>query len=101
MINILFSKKIGADEFGNQYFINNKNKRFVKYKGLSEPSKIPAEWHGWIHYNQDDPPVINTQNKKFSWQKIHLPNLTGTKLAYFPKSLSSNKINNVYESWQP
>ena len=64
MINILFSKKIGADEFGNQYFINNKNKRFVKYKGLAEPSKIPAEWHGWIHYNQDDPPVINTQNKK-------------------------------------
>lgn len=92
------SKKIGNDEFGNEYFESKDGKRrFVIYKGEAEPSKIPAEWHGWIHHNTDSAPVqINTH--KFSWQKIHLPNLTGTKNAYKPKN-TSNK-DGWYESWK-
>ncbi len=94
-------KKIGIDEFGNSYFIDKNNKRLVKYNGLAEPTKVPAEWHGWLHYNQEEPPQSNNIHKKFSWQKIHLPNLTGTKLAYSPKISSNKKTNSIYESWQP
>ncbi len=94
-------KKIGNDEFGNQYFIDKNNKRFVKYNGIAEPTKVPAEWHGWLHYNQDESPQINNIHKKFSWQKIHLPNLTGTKLAYCPNNPLTKKTNSYYESWQP
>ncbi len=94
----LFSKKIGNDEFGNAYYENSEKRRFIVYKGCPEPSKIPAQWHGWIHYNTDVAPV-NIKTNKFSWQKIHLPNLTGTKHAYKPKDTIGKAKR--YQSWQP
>ena len=94
----LSSSKIGSDEFGNSYYKNKIGKRFVVYKGSPEPSKIPAEWHCWIHYNTDTTPV-NIRTDKFSWQKIHLPNLTGTKHAYKPKDTVDKSVR--YESWKP
>jgi NADH:ubiquinone oxidoreductase subunit len=100
-ICIKFSaQKIGDDEFGNSYFENKKGKRFVIYKGMAEPSKIPAEWHGWIHYSSNLPP-ININTHKFSWQKIHLPNLTGTKNAYSPRKTTTKITSAGYEAWKP
>ncbi len=104
-LNKIFIKascqKVGNDEFGNEYFINKKNgKRFVIYNGVVEPSKIPAEWHGWMHYNTDLLPV-NINTHKFSWQKIHLPNLTGTKNAHSPKNSSVKNTSAGYEAWKP
>jgi len=95
----LFNHKVGNDEFGNSYFENNNGKRFVIYKGLVEPTKVPAEWHGWLHYSTNIAP-ININTKKHSWQKIHLPNLTGTKNAYSPKN-SAIEARKPYQSWQP
>lgn len=95
----LFNTKIGTDEFGNCYFQSKTGRRFITYKGSAEASKIPAEWHGWIHYSTDTAP-ININTKKYSWQKIHLPNLTGTKNAYSPKSSTLNG-KKPYQSWQP
>lgn len=92
------SQKVGTDEFGNQYFKNKKGKRFVIYNGISEPSKIPAKWHGWIHHSTDVAPV-NFDSHKHSWEKIHLPNLTGTKIAYSPKNHTIKK--SPYEAWKP
>jgi NADH:ubiquinone oxidoreductase subunit len=94
------SKKIGEDEFGNQYFLGKTGKRFVIYNGIAEASKVPFEWHGWLHYSTNNPPVkVNTG--KFSWQKIHLPNLTGTKGAYCPKNSKIKTTNSNYEAWKP
>jgi NADH:ubiquinone oxidoreductase subunit len=100
-ICIKFScQKIGADEFGNEYFQNKIGKRFVAYNGIAEPSKVPAEWHGWLHYSSNIPPV-KINNHKFSWQKIHLPNLTGTKNSYSPKNSHTEKTSATYEAWNP
>ena len=93
-------QKIGSDEFGNEYFQNKRGKRFVSYKGIAEPSKIPSEWHGWIHYSTNIVPV-NINTHRFSWQKIHLPNLTGTKGAHSPKNSIVKKTNAEYEAWNP
>lgn len=94
----LFCKKVGDDEFGNQYFENKEGKRFVVYNGYPEPSKVPFEWHGWLHYTSKDIPInVN----KFSWQKIHLPNLSGTKNAYSPNKTSTSKTSSEYEAWKP
>ncbi len=82
--------KIGDDEFGNEYFQNKAGKRFVIYKGRAEPSKIPAKWHGWIHYSCDNPPFNSHHH---SWEKIHMPNLTGTKNAYSPQNSAAKKTN--------
>lgn len=97
----LTCQKIGVDEFGNEYFLHKKNgKRFVAYNGIAEASKIPAQWHGWMHYNSDLAPVeINTH--KFAWQKIHLPNLTGTKNAYLPTNSTKKNTSCAYEAWKP
>lgn len=89
--------KVGTDEFGNEYFTNKKSgKRFVVYNGLVEPSKVPMEWHGWLHYTLNDLPTTG-ENHKFSWQKIHLPNLSGTKNAHAPKAATSQQ----YQAWKP
>ena len=103
------SKKVGEDEFGNHYFEskkarNGQKRRFVIYNGMAEPSKIPATWHGWMHYNQDEIPHLNNHH---AWQKIHLPNVTGTKMAHTPETLqedgskSRKKVSSDYQSWQP
>jgi len=103
-INNFFIKfscqKVGDDEFGNQYFQHKNGKRFVVYNGIAEASKIPAQWHGWMHHNSDLAPVqINTH--KFAWQKTHLPNLTGTKNSYSPKNSVVKKTSATYEAWKP
>lgn len=94
----LSCQKVGSDEFGNQYYQNKAGKRFVIYKGIAEPSKIPAQWHSWIHYSTDTAPV-KIKTDKASWQKIHLPNLTGTKNAYHPNK--NPQKTHKYQSWQP
>ena len=104
LINRIFikfsSQKIGEDEFGNQYFTNKNGKRFVIYKGIPEPSKVPFEWHGWLHHSTDIVPV-HIDTHKYSWQKIHLPNLTGTKNSYSPKKSSEPKTSSTYQAWKP
>ena len=102
-IYTLFTGKfVGTDEFGNKYYSNSKGKRWVIYKNNIESSKIPAEWHSWIHFLRTNKPSVQT--KKFSWQIQHEENLTGTKKAYKP---DGSLINNLkkdmkkYESWKP
>jgi len=103
LFTILRGKKVGADEFGNKYYTSNKGRRWVIYNGIAEASKVPADWHRWLHKTTDETPQnIATQ----SWEKPHLPNLTGTDLAYVPKGhVNSGKKRNQatgdYEAWKP
>ena len=98
---LFFGKFIGFDQFGNKYYSNSKGKRWVIYKDEIESSKIPPEWHAWIHSSELKKPSQNS--KKFIWQKEHEENLTGTDKAYTPDgSLKFNqkKIIKKYESWK-
>lgn len=118
----LSCNKVGADEFGNTYFEkklsrkqkqasdknhagdNSKSRRFVVYNGQVEASKIPATWHSWLHYSSNNPPNVEAQRKP--WQKIHLPNLTGTIYQNSPASCVDKKDNRKkvsadYEAWSP
>ena len=96
-----FGNFVGKDEFGNKYYSSSKGKRWVVYKNNIEASKIPPEWHLWIHHLIKN---IPTENKnKFSWQKRHVENLTGSKEAYRPAgSLISKEKKNMrkYETWK-
>lgn len=104
---LFFGKRIGKDQFGNVYYQNRspdengKYRRWVVYKGIAEPSKVPPEWHGWLHYTTD---IIPKQ--RYGWQKDHVPNLTGTDLAYFPPGHikgegKRRKATGDYEAWRP
>ena len=102
----LCCKKVGSDDFGNQYYQDPKSSnRYVVYKGIVEASKIPPNWHGWMHYVTDEIPV-QEPGQSNSWQKTHLPNLTGTKLRYFTNGHLAGKSSRVktgsdYQAWKP
>lgn len=91
-----FAKKVGEDEFNNQYY-QKENRRYVLYKGIAEPSKVPTHWSSWLHYISDE---IPTTPKKYSWQKTHTPNLTGTKFAYNPAK-NKDYQKKIFKSWTP
>ena len=98
---LFFGKLIGEDEFGNKYYTSKKEKRWVIYKDEVEASKIPPEWHMWIHFLTNQKP--QNDSHKFSWQKKHIQNLTGTDKAYMPDgSLKSKSKKNMkkYETWR-
>jgi NADH:ubiquinone oxidoreductase subunit len=102
---MLSGEKVGSDDGGNTYYLSKKNtKRWVVYKGSNDASKIPSEWHLWLHYTTDERPASN-YSKKYIWQKKHKENMTGTNESYYPiGSLRSKKSNNIiksYESWKP
>lgn len=107
----LNGQKVGEDQFGNVYYTERKKpkrgrqKRWVIYKGKAEPSKVPAEWHGWLHYTLDAPPA-ERQIAHHAWEKPHMPNLTGTKGAYVPpghilKGAHRAETTSDYEPWKP
>ena len=103
--------QVGSDEFGNIYYeakdVDEKGlrRRFVTYKGYADPSRIPAEWHGWLHHSYDETPD-QLAVKRHAWQKQHMPNMTGTVHAYKPPgALDKGGVREAtdaeYEAWTP
>jgi len=80
---------VGTDESGNRYFTERgrpsrrRPRRWVIYKGEAEASRVPPDWHAWLHFTTDTPPA-GTDASRRPWQKEHRPNLTGTVEAYRP-----------------
>ena len=106
----LYGNYVSIDEYKNKYYCNKKNfkdldsKRWVIFSGEIEATKIPPHWHAWLHKSIDEPPI--NYKPKYSWQKKHQVNKTGTKEAYYPDShpLSESKAiekKNDYEDWKP
>ncbi len=108
------SVEVGQDETGNRYFEaktdresydKGRRRRYVIYKGYSEPTKIPPDWHAWMHYLTDEPPSV-APLKRRAWEKDHLPNLTGTVYAWRPKGSIARggeraRAVGDYEAWRP
>jgi NADH:ubiquinone oxidoreductase subunit len=94
---------VGNDGFGNKYFRERGGRRrWVIFNGLPEASKVPPEWHAWLHHTVDDAPVNGVAKHK--WEKEHLPNLTGTPYAYRPAGQGGGerpKATGDYEAWKP
>ena len=100
----IFGKKLGEDEFGNRYFTNTGGRRWVIYNGVAEASKVPSDWHRWLHKTTDETP--KSSKRKYKWQKDHLPNLSGGELAYVPKGHLKRggkraKTTGDYQAWKP
>jgi NADH:ubiquinone oxidoreductase subunit len=77
----------------------------VLYKGEAEASKVPPEWHAWLHHIVKEPPPPGGVPRR-AWQKEHIPNLTGTSGAYRPpghdyKGGHRARATGDYEPWVP
>ncbi len=105
-------KKVGVDQFGNKYYEAapikgyKRNRRWVIYNGSPEASKVPPEWHGWLHHQSDIVPNESGLSYRKTWQKPHRPNMTGTNQAYRPSGhiLAGGqraKVSGDYEAWIP
>ena len=98
---------VGEDDAGNRYFRarDGSGRRWVTYNGVVEASRVPTEWHGWLHHTVDEPPTEMDYAAR-GWEKPHLPNLTGTPDAYKPSgSLKAAgqrpPATGDYEAWRP
>jgi len=97
---------VGEDKFGNRYYQDKAGKRrWVIYAGTVEASRVPPDWHGWLHHTFKEPPTVTPPPVK-AWEKPHQPNLTGTPGAYRPPgSLAEGgvraKATGDYQAWKP
>lgn len=103
---------VGKDELGNRYYVQKKGvgplgvpRRWVVYTDLAEPSKVPPEWHAWLHYTVDTPPTEEAYTPK-PWQKPHKMNMTGTPDAYRPSgsiltAAERPRATGDYKAWKP
>jgi len=114
----VYGVPVGSDEFGNRYFrakpkraltrgggFFSRERRWVIYSGVPEASRVPAMWHAWLHHSSNDVPPVGGVVKR-PWQKEHLPNQTGTALAYYPpgsvlRGSHRAKATGDYEPWTP
>ena len=95
---LFFGKYIGSDEFGNKYYESKRKERWVVYVNNIEATKITSEWYLWMHHTIDKIP--NKTDAKYSWQKKHQENQTGTNNSYKPVKIRKNEIKKKYETWK-
>ena len=107
----LRGEQVGVDSEGNKYYqerrvpTDRRRRRWIVYKGADEASRVPPEWHAWLHYTVDEIP--DPQNPMAQpWQEKHQPNLTGTDAAYRPPghTLEGGRraaATGDYEPWTP
>lgn len=96
--------RVGEDAEGNIYYQTPGGKRrWVIYNGEAEASRIPADWHGWLHFTFDQPPTEAPLPRK-AWEKPHEPNMTGLPGAYHPAGSllrAQPAARRDYDAWQP
>ena len=97
-------ERVGEDDEGNVYYKSAKGKRWVIYNGDAEASRIPAGWHGWMHYRTDTPPSEETYQQN-DWEIAHRANQTGSAGAYRPRSATTDNKSpsgdGDYQAWTP
>ena len=103
---------VGTDAQGNRYYRSAKKKmadgrerRWVIYDGANDASRVPAEWHGWLHGSFDDVPESHLPPPRI-WEADFTPNATGTASAYRPAGALERggqraRATGDYEAWSP
>jgi NADH:ubiquinone oxidoreductase subunit len=109
---------VGTDQLGNRYYrekgarrpvpgggMLSRERRWVIYNGEVEASRVPPQWHAWLHHTVEAPPQPG-EWPHYPWQKDHQPNLSGTPLAYRPpgsllRGGHRAPATGDYEPWTP
>jgi NADH:ubiquinone oxidoreductase subunit len=111
LFTLFCGQRVGTDGAGNRYYQERRapktgrRRRWVMYKGAAEASRVPPEWHAWLHHTIAAPPDGASRHAK-PWQKPHVPNATGTTAAYYPPGHEFEggrraKATGDYEPWRP
>ncbi|MGQ9370378.1 NADH:ubiquinone oxidoreductase subunit NDUFA12 [Azospirillum sp. ST 5-10] len=103
---------VGTDRFGNKYYRDKKangsrrERRWVIYAGEPEASKVPPEWHAWLHHTVKEPLAEKNSPYHKPWQQEHEPNPSGSLHAYRPpghvlEGGERMRATGDYEPWTP
>lgn len=108
----LTGEQVGTDAQGNRYYrsksaktTDGRERRWVIYNGPNDASRVPAEWHGWLHHSYDGIPESHLPPPRI-WEVDYTPNATGTPLAYRPQGALERgghraRATGDYEAWSP
>lgn len=107
----LKGEHVGTDAQGNKYYRgkqkhgDGRERRWVIYDGVNDASRVPAEWHGWLHGSFDGVPESNLPPPRI-WETDYTPNATGTAQAYRPQGALERGGRRAgatgdYEAWSP
>lgn len=108
----LKGEHVGTDAQGNRYYRAKKRKhvdggerRWVIYNGANDASRVPAEWHGWLHGTFDGVPESYLPPPRI-FEVDFTPNATGTAAAYRPQGALERgghraRATGDYEAWSP
>ncbi|MEZ5743664.1 MAG: NADH:ubiquinone oxidoreductase subunit NDUFA12 [Sphingomonadaceae bacterium] len=102
---------VGTDAQGNRYYRTKnvkdgqRERRWVIYDGANDASRVPAEWHGWLHHSYDPVPESHLPPPRI-WEADYTPNATGTVQAYRPQGALEQggqraRATGDYEAWSP
>ncbi len=109
---------VGTDAQGNRYYrkarggkaaptgsYTQREMRWVMYDGVNDASRVPPEWHGWLHGSFDDVPESHLPPARI-WEVDYTPNATGTPQAYLPQGALERggkraRADGDYEAWSP
>ena len=101
---------MGEDALGNVYHqggktVDGRPRRWVIYSGINDASRVPPEWHGWLHHQIDDAPDTGLPPAR-RWEKEARANRTGTAEAYRPAGAleaggKRAAATGDYEAWSP
>jgi len=111
LFSAMNGERVGTDAQGNAYFRSKKKtgdgreKRWVIYEGANDASRVPAEWHGWLHGQYVELPESHLPPPKI-WEADYTPNATGSAAAYRPQGALERggkraKASGDYEAWTP
>ena len=104
-------EEVGTDAAGNRYYRSKnvkdgqRERRWVIYDGANDASRVPSEWHGWLHGSFDDVPESHLPPSRI-WETDYTPNATGTATAYRPAGALERggtraRAAGDYEAWTP
>jgi NADH:ubiquinone oxidoreductase subunit len=109
-------EQVGTDAQGNRYYRGKKRvaagqpfagneRRWVIYDGANDASRVPPEWHGWLHGSFDGVPESNLPPARI-WEVDYTPNDTGTDQAYRPQGALERggrraHATGDYQAWSP
>jgi NADH:ubiquinone oxidoreductase subunit len=97
---------VGSDDVGNRYYESKDGvRRWVIYNGANDASRVPPEWHGWLHHTHDGAPESYLPPLR-TWELDATGNLTGTDTAYRPAGALEEggkraKATGDYQAWSP
>ena len=110
LFSALNGEQVGTDAQGNAYYRKKgedgrPERRWVIYSGANDASRVPAEWHGWLHGSFDGVPESFLPPARI-WEADYTPNATGTVQAYRPHGALERGGNRAaatgdYEAWTP